>query len=192
LKMSAKKGLAMPRRTLIVGCLALGTCLTLGLAACSSKRDSGAAASGAAASGAVASGTDAGATPALAIGDAVVQLPAVPGRPAAAYFVLTPGPGAKGALTAVTVDHFARAAMHKSEMAGGAMTMSPVDRIPLIAGKPVVFAPGGLHVMLFDSDGTLKPGGTTTITATFDDGSTINARAKVTAQGSEDMGGMKM
>jgi copper(I)-binding protein len=130
--------------------------------------------------------------PALALADAVVQLPAVPGRPAAAYFVLTVGPDAKGSLVAVSVAHFARAELHQSKMEGGMMTMDPVSALPLTPGKPIVFAPGSYHVMLFDGDGTLKPGDHTALTLTFDNGDKITASAKVTAPGGDDMGGMKM
>jgi copper(I)-binding protein len=129
--------------------------------------------------------------PALVLSDATVQLPAVPGRPAVAYFTLTPGPDATGKLVAVSVTHFARAELHESRMEGGAMTMSPVASLPITPGIPIVFKPAGLHVMLFDADGAIKPGDTTQLTARLDNGSTISTTAKVTAQGG-DMGGMKM
>jgi copper(I)-binding protein len=114
---------------------------------------------------------------------ATVQLPAVPGRPAVAYFTLTAP--AKAALVGVQVAHFPRAEMHQSKMEGGTMTMDQVDRVPLTPGKPLAFAPGGYHVMLFDGDGTLKPGGTTELTLTLDSGDKISATAKVTATGAD-------
>jgi copper(I)-binding protein len=120
-------------------------------------------------------------TTGLTLANATVQLPAVPGRPAVAYFTLTVGDAAKGKLVAVHVDHFARAEMHVSKMEGATMTMSPVDALALIPGKPIVFAPGGYHVMLFDGDGVLKPGSHTAITLTLDNGDTISAQAQVTA-----------
>ena len=129
---------------------------------------------------------------AAALSDAAVQLPAVPGRPAVAYFTLTAGADAKGALVAVNVAHFARAEMHQSKMTDGAMTMDTVSGVPLTPGKPIIFAPGGYHVMLFDGDGTLKPGDHTDVTIKLDSGATITTPAKVTAQGSNDMAGMKM
>ena len=128
----------------------------------------------------------------LALADATVQLPAVPGRPAVAYFVLTVGPDAKGKLVSVNVTHFARAELHESKMERGAMTMSPVDALPLTPGKPIVFAPGGLHVMLFDAAGTLKAGDNTDLTVTLDNGTKVSAKAKVTAPGGGDAAGMKM
>ncbi len=123
-------------------------------------------------------------TPAtLALTEASVHLPVVPGRPAVAYFTLTVPGDAHGKLVGVTVDHFARAEMHESRMEGGAMTMADVANVPLVPGKPIVFAPGGYHVMLFDTDGTLKDGATTTLTATLDTGAKLTAQAKVTAPG---------
>jgi len=127
----------------------------------------------------------------LSLADATVQLPAVPGRPAVAYFVLTVGPDASGSLVGVNVGHFARAEFHQSKMAGGVMTMDPVDQLPLTPGKPIVFAPGNYHVMLFDGDGALKPGDHTAVTLTLDNGDKVIGSAKVTATGG-DMGGMKM
>lgn len=119
----------------------------------------------------------------MGISDARVQLPAVPGRPAVAYFTLNPGAKASGELAAVHVDHFARAEMHESRMEGGMMTMAPVTRVPLTPGKPITFAPGGFHVMLFDGDGKLAAGQTTELTATLANGDKISAIAKVIATG---------
>ncbi len=128
----------------------------------------------------------------LALADATVQLPAVAGRPGVAYFTLNAGPAAKGALVAVSVAHFARAEMHKSVMQGTTMTMIPIAKLPITPGQPIVFAPGGQHVMLFDADTAIKPGDTTTLTASFADGTTMTIPAKVTAQGGDAMGGMAM
>ena len=124
--------------------------------------------------------------------DAKVQLPAVPGRPAAAYFVLDLGSDVHGKLVGVNVAHFARAEMHQSKMVGGAMTMDPVDAVALSPDKPVVFSPGGYHVMLFDGDGTLKPGDRTRLTIKLDSNAEITAQATVTAPGGDDTGTMKM
>lgn len=131
------------------------------------------------------------AAPGFSLSDARVQLPAVPGRPGVAYFTLSASGGAKGALVAVHVDHFARAEMHESKMEGGMMTMDPVKSVDIAPGKPVTFAPGGYHVMLFDGDGGLKAGDTVELTATLDSGDKITAQAKVAGAG-DDMGGKTM
>lgn len=124
---------------------------------------------------------------AIALSDARVQLPAVPGRPAAAYFTLSVPGNASGTLVAVSAEHFARSELHHSSMANGAMAMELVDNLPLKPGQPVVFAPGGYHVMLFDGDGTLKPGATTRLTARLSDGKTVSTMAKVSAAGGDAM-----
>ena len=49
------------------------------------------------------------------------------------------------------------------------MKMSAVDRIPLLAGKPVELKPGGYHVMLFDLERPVKEGDIVPLTLTFED-----------------------
>ncbi|WP_353229309.1 copper chaperone PCu(A)C [Novosphingobium sp.] len=164
--------------------------LAAALAGCSAKPDS--SATEAATDTAASEIAGPGAAPGLTLAGATVQLPAVPGRPAVAYFTLTAGAEATGKLVAVHVDHFARAEMHESRMEGTAMTMATVDSVPLTPGKAIVFAPGGYHVMLFDADPAIKAGGTTEVTLTLDNGDKISGMAKVTAAGGDDMGAMKM
>lgn len=49
-----------------------------------------------------------------------------------------------------------------------AMTMQPVDKIELTAGKAVELKPGGYHIMLMDLAAPLKVGDTIKITFTFE------------------------
>ncbi|WP_425228133.1 copper chaperone PCu(A)C [Sphingomonas sp.] len=84
-----------------------------------------------------------------------VRLPAVPGRPAAAYFTLHGG-SADVTLVGVGATGAARAELHES-MANG---MRPLAGVPVAAGASVTFAPGGKHVMLFAVDPRLTPGKT--------------------------------
>lgn len=160
------------------------TLVLIALAGCSHKPD---ATPGAITADQTTPAADPSAAPGLALADAKVQLPAVPGRPAVAYFMLSVGPQARGRLVSVHVDHFARAELHQSRMEGNAMTMAPVDALPLVPGKPIVFAPGSYHVMLFDADGSLQPGGHTELTITLDSGDKISASANVVAQGQDAM-----
>ena len=106
--------------------------------------------------------------------------------------VLDLGSDVHGKLVGVNVAHFARAEMHQSKMVGGAMTMDPVDAVALSPDKPVVFSPGGYHVMLFDGDGTLKPGDRTKLTIRLDSNAEITTQATVTAPGGDDTGAMNM
>ena len=54
--------------------------------------------------------------------------------------------------------------IHTMNMQNGVMTMRPVPRLELPAGKAVQLAPGGYHVMLLDLKQPLKPGETVPIT----------------------------
>ncbi len=99
--------------------------------------------------------------------DAWVRLPAVPGRPAAAYVTITGG-AADDRLVQIATPSAARAELHESmAMPGGAMSMQPLTEVPVAAGTRVDFAPGGRHVMLFGLDPSLKPGGTVRIELGF-------------------------
>jgi copper(I)-binding protein len=49
----------------------------------------------------------------------------------------------------------------------GEMTMRPVDKIELKAGKPVTLEPGGYHIMLMDLVAPLKAGATVEVTFQF-------------------------
>lgn len=97
------------------------------------------------------------------VADAWVRLPAVPGRPAAAYFTARGG-DLDVRLSRVESPAAARAEMHQS-MANG---MRPLSGVPVRAGAEVAFAPGGRHIMLFDPDPGLKPGDTTPLRLTFE------------------------
>ncbi len=51
-----------------------------------------------------------------------------------------------------------RAELHEMSNEGGVMRMRKLDGLALPAGKPVLLAPGGNHVMLFDLARPLKAG----------------------------------
>lgn len=62
---------------------------------------------------------------------------------------------------------------------GGQMTMVPVDSVPLAAGRPVAFEPGGKHVMLTDLAAPLVAGDTFTVTFTLASGATLPVEVTV-------------
>lgn len=111
-----------------------------------------------------------------------VRLPAVPGRPGAAYFTLHGGP-TDATLIAVHSEFAIKAEIHQSTMTGTMSAMKPIDRVALPAGGTIAFKPGGLHVMLFDINPAIKPGKTTTLDFTFADGSRYEYDAMVIAAG---------
>lgn len=111
---------------------------------------------------------------AVSVDGAWIRLPAVPGRPGAAYFTLHGGP-ADATLIAVASPRARKAELHES-MANG---MRPVAGVVLPAGGIASFAPGGRHVMLFDLDPRLPPGSSAPLTLSFADGRTLGTTATV-------------
>lgn len=105
--------------------------------------------------------------------DASVRLPAVAGRPAAAYFTLHGGRADTALVTVRT--KAARAELHETTAAG----MRPIANVPLPAGGTLRFAPGGRHVMLFGLDPALTRGQRVTLYARLADGREASAVANV-------------
>jgi periplasmic copper chaperone A len=119
----------------------------------------------------------------LYVSDAWVRLPAAAGRPAAAYFTLHGG-AADATLITVSTDVAIKTELHETRTEGGRTTMAPLPSIPVPARGTVPFAPGGRHVMLFDVNPGVKPGGTMTLTFSFSNGLRIQQDASVIAAGS--------
>lgn len=114
---------------------------------------------------------------------ALVQLPAVPGRPGAAYFTLTGGP-VDDRLMAVTSPLAVKAEMHEMKMAGGMMSMAAIEGgMPVPAGGKVEFSTGGNHVMLFDISPKVAVGGKMPLQLSFASGAKLEAEAEVVAAG---------
>jgi len=138
-----------------------------------------------------------------------IRLPAVPGRPAAGYMTLVGGKK-DATLVAITTPRAARSELHESmkmgaaEHAGtaphtahdaagptghgtpsmsGATTMRPIKALPLPAGQTVKLAPGGYHLMLYDFDASIVPGGAVPLRLQFADGTSVLAEAKAVAAG---------
>jgi periplasmic copper chaperone A len=59
------------------------------------------------------------------------------------------------------------AELHTTLDEGGVMKMRPVSDIPLVPGKPVILAPGGLHIMLMGLHRPLKQGESFPLTLRF-------------------------
>jgi periplasmic copper chaperone A len=114
--------------------------------------------------------------------NAWVRLPAVTGRPAAAYFTLAAADQPR-VLTAVRSSIAGRTELHESMAHGAGMTMRPLARVPVPAGQALSFAPGGKHVMLFDISADAKPGTRTTLTLEFADRSVVNTPAEIRGAG---------
>ena len=115
----------------------------------------------------------------LYVDHAWVRLPAVRAQPAAAYFTIHGGK-ADETLIAVSTDVAIRSELHDS-MTSGAMT--PAASLAVPAGSTVAFAPGGRHVMLYQLNPAVKPGGKLTLTFTFANGERILQDAAVVDAG---------
>lgn len=111
-----------------------------------------------------------------------IRLPAVAGRPAAAYVTITGGREA-AQLRTMQVPAARLVELHRTASTGGVMSMDPVDTIDVPAGGVVKLAPGGDHAMLFDLDPALKAGGTTRMTLMFDHAPAIELEATLVAPG---------
>ena len=118
----------------------------------------------------------------LGVDDAWVRLPAVQGRPGAAYFTVTGGAQATS-LVAVSSPAAIRAEIHEMKQQGGMMTMAPVKDVAVAAGARVEFKPGGKHVMLYDIAPEARAGTTIPLRLAFADGKTLEVKAAVRAAG---------
>ncbi len=125
----------------------------------------------------------------VSLTDAQVRMPAVSGRPGVAYFTIaseTPR-----TIVAASVLGAGRSEIHETNMVDGKMTMAPVESIELQPGEALNFQPGGYHVMLFDMDATIAPGGSADVTITFEDGDKASIQAPVTGAGGMDHSAME-
>ena len=117
--------------------------------------------------------------PGIAAKDGVLVLPAVKGNPGAAYFSIFNGNDAEVTIAAVAVAGAGKAEMHRSS--GDSMT--PLDSVPIKPDWTERFLPGARHVMLFDLDPALAPGGVADMTIIFADGDKFTVPLKIRAAG---------
>jgi copper(I)-binding protein len=113
-----------------------------------------------------------------------IRLAAVPGRPAAGYFELRIE-GDRGALVSVTSPQAGRIEMHETMSAGNMSAMRPLQRIAVRDGDNLVFAPGGRHLMIYDVDAAVRPGGEFTFVLNFERGPPRQLGASVRSAGGE-------
>lgn len=125
-------------------------------------------------------GTD---RPAIEVEEAVVRLPALAGRPAAAYFTLR-AYRTDIRLTGVDSDDAGRVELHDSRMENGVMRMVPLTLpVTIPAGGEIAFEPGGQHAMLFDVGPDARPGGRVHLRFHFDGLDPIDVQAETRAAG---------
>ena len=118
--------------------------------------------------------------PRVEVGGAVVQLPAVAGRPGAAYFTLRTN-NDPTRLVSVSSPKVERIELHDMRMDGDVMRMGPAT--DLTFSDELKFEQGGKHAMLFGIDPALKAGDKVTLTFTFDPVPPVTVEAEVRAFG---------
>ena len=111
----------------------------------------------------------------LAVTDAIIRLPVVPGRPAAGYFMIRGGVQPDRLLSVASP--LARIEMHETMSHGGAMRMVPLKSVPVAAGRQLAFANGGKHLMIFGLPTSLKPGDRLKLTFTFEKAGAVPVEA---------------
>lgn len=118
----------------------------------------------------------------LGASDAYVRLPAVTGRPGAAYLTIQGG-AEPNTLLSISTPAAIRSELHEMKHESGMMTMDAVKHVAIPAGQKVEFKPGGVHVMLYDIAPSVKAGGTVPLKLSFADGKTVEVNAQVRAAG---------
>jgi len=103
----------------------------------------------------------------------------------AAYLTITGG-SANDRLVRVSTDRATMAQLHVTGESNGVATMRPVDGIPVPAGKRVVLAPKGTHVMLMGLARPLVAGETFPLVLRFE--ATGEQTVQVTVRAAGDAG----
>ncbi len=123
--------------------------------------------------------------PGLSVENARLVLAPVSGNPAAAYFDLT-YEGDKGlSIRRADVSGASEAQLHAYGEWEGKMQMAEAMPIAITKGTEIAFEPGGYHVMAFNLDESIEPGGTVEITLTVSGGDKYSFDAEVRAAGDE-------
>lgn len=91
-----------------------------------------------------------GQTVSLTVDNAEYRAPLVEGRTGVAYFSITSNIDDR--IVSVSSPQAKAVEIHESMAEGGMAGMEKVESVPLPAGKPVTFGPGGLHLMVIGPD----------------------------------------
>jgi copper(I)-binding protein len=114
-------------------------------------------------------------------------------RTGGAYLTITNTGTAPDRLLSAAATVAAEASLHESKMQNGVMTMRPLGPLTIAPGKTVALKPGGDHIMLMGLKEPLKPGGSFTLTLTFEKSGAVEVTVPVEKAGAMGpMPGMKM
>lgn len=120
----------------------------------------------------------------VALSGAWLSLPAVAGNPGSAYFsIRNSGPEARE-IVAAQILGAGRTMLHETTTTNGQARMRHLDKVALPAGSALAFVPGAKHVMAFELDPSLAPGGQTELTLIFANGDKASVPMEIRAPGS--------
>lgn len=123
--------------------------------------------------------------------------PTAPGGTGVVYMIVMNHGTVDDDLTGLSTPIADKAEMHRSVTANNVSQMDPVADLPVKANEALVFAPGGLHVMLMGLKQPLKLGDSFPLTLTFAKAGAVAVtvsvqQIKVAPKPMADMPGMKM
>jgi hypothetical protein len=124
------------------------------------------------------------AEPRVAVENAVVTVPAVPGGAGAAYFTITTN-NDPSRLVSITSPSIGSIELHHSRQAAGVSSMAPLQPgdASFDPEIPLSFAPGGKHAMLIGMDPALRPGSRVTLTFHVEPAAPVTVEAEVRGPG---------
>ena len=106
---------------------------------------------------------------AMVIDSAWARASIVENRPSAAYLTVTNRGKKTDRIVAVESSAAGKAEIHETRQnQSGVMRMRPLDVVEVRPGASVIFAPGGLHIMLMKLDHMLKEGESIPMTVHFE------------------------
>ena len=110
--------------------------------------------------------------------NAWVRMPAAKGQPGAAYFRLE-GNIEGTRLTSITSPLVRRIELHESVEKNGVTRMEKRKEVDFPSRGALEFEPGGRHAMLFGIHKSVKPGGTVSLTFSFNTAAPVTVDAEV-------------
>ena len=108
----------------------------------------------------------------------------------AAYFVAEQPGGNPARLIGAASPMAKRVELHTHSMKDGVMMMRKLDSVEVTPGEPLVFKPGGHHVMLMGLESPLEDGDEFPLTLIFEGGGEVQVTVHVRAMGDRTQGGM--
>lgn len=115
----------------------------------------------------------------LVIAESWARASASPTTPGVAYLTVVNHGAASDSLVAVESPVAERAELHTNLKEDGVMKMRSVTAIDIAPGAPVVLAPGGLHIMLYDLKQPLAEGDHFPLTLTFERSGSVTIEVEV-------------